>query len=106
MMLVLIVLLLKQGIIYHEINNNEINRGARGSLRLKNELARNENKGIDWAIEQIEDIKHEGNHITAILSYADLIQLGGYAAVEYCGGPSMFFRMGRVDAESEADASP
>jgi hypothetical protein len=34
-----------------------------------------------------------------------LIQLGGYAAVEYCGGPSMIFKMGRVDAQ-EHEASP
>ena len=34
---------------------------------------------------------------------ADLIQLGGYAAVEYCGGPSMIFQMGRTDITSEAD---
>jgi catalase (peroxidase I) len=73
-------------------------------LRFKSELERKENKGLDFAIDQIEDIKHEGNHITAMLSYADLIQLGGYAAVEYCGGPSMIFRMGRKDA-SEADIS-
>ena len=25
--------------------------------------------------------------------------MGGYAAVEYCGGPAMIFRMGRKDAE-------
>lgn len=36
-----------------------------------------------------------------MLSYSDLIQLGGYAAVEYTGGPTMLFRMGRVDAEEE-----
>ena len=52
-------------------------------------------------MEEIDHIKHEGNHITAMLSYADLIQLGGYAAVEYCGGPSMIFKMGRVDTEEE-----
>jgi catalase (peroxidase I) len=34
-----------------------------------------------------------------------LIQLGGYAAVEYCGGPTMIFRMGRVDAE-ESEINP
>jgi len=38
-----------------------------------------------------------------MLSMADLIQLGGYAAVEYCGGPSMIFQMGRTDIKSEAD---
>ena len=38
-----------------------------------------------------------------MLSVSDLIQLGGYAAVEYCGGPSMVFRMGREDVHGEAD---
>ena len=70
--------------------------GPRGLLRF--ELGRPENKGLDFALDQIEDIKHDGNHITALLSYADLIQLGGYAAVEYAGGPAMLFRMGRQDA--------
>jgi catalase (peroxidase I) len=67
-------------------------------LRFKSELSRPENKGLKFVIDQIEDIQHEGNHITHILSYADLIQLGGYAAVQYCGGPTMIFKMGRKDA--------
>ena len=66
---------------------------------------RAENKGLQFAMDQIEEIKHEGNHITEMLSYADLIQLGGNCAVEYCGGPVMLFRMGRVDAE-ENEATP
>ena len=53
----------------------------------------------------IEDVKKYGNHITQHLSYADIIQLAGYAAVEYCGGPSMNFRMGRKDVETETEAS-
>jgi len=40
-----------------------------------------------------------------MLSYSDLLQLGGYTAVEYCGGPSMLFKMGRVDVETEGEAS-
>lgn len=40
-----------------------------------------------------------------MLSISDLIQLGGYTAIEYCGGPSMIFRMGRQDVETEGDAS-
>lgn len=40
-----------------------------------------------------------------MLSISDLIQLGGYTAVEYCGGPSMIFRMGRKDVETEGEAS-
>jgi L-ascorbate peroxidase len=53
----------------------------------------------------ILDVKKNGNHITAILSISDLIQLGGYTAVEYCGGPSMIFKMGRQDIETEGEAS-
>jgi len=53
----------------------------------------------------IKNVKEDGNHITAMLSYSDLIQLAGYTAVEYCGGPSMIFRMGRQDLESEGEAA-
>lgn len=53
----------------------------------------------------IRSVKDNGNHITAMLSYSDLIQLGGYTAVEYCGGPSMLFKMGRLDVETEGEAS-
>ena len=57
------------------------------------------------AINIIKDVKENGNHITALLSYSDLIQLAGYTAVEYCGGPAMVFRMGRKDIETEGEAS-
>ena len=53
----------------------------------------------------ITDVKERGNHITEILSYSDLIQLAGYTSVEYCGGPTMIFRMGREDVETEGEAS-
>ena len=46
----------------------------------------------------------EGNHITANMSTSDLIQLGGYAAVEFCGGPAMIFNSGRKDIDAEGDA--
>jgi hypothetical protein len=35
----------------------------------------------------VKDISENGNHITEKLSIADLIQIGGAAAVEYTGGP-------------------
>lgn len=54
-------------------------------------------------MKQVEEIANTGNHITAMLSTADLIQLGGYAAVEYCGGPAMIFNMGRHDIGTEGD---
>lgn len=52
----------------------------------------------------VGQVKKNGNHITEMLSYADLIQLAGYTAVEYCGGPSMVFKMGRQDVETEGEA--
>ena len=52
----------------------------------------------------VEGVKKAGNHITEQLSISDIIQLGGYTAVEYCGGPSMVFRMGREDIETEQEA--
>ncbi len=79
-------------------NRSSAQSSNRGLLRFATESQRSENPDIEFAIEQIEQIKHDGNHITTLLSYADLIQLGGYAAVEYTGGPSMLFRMGRKDA--------
>lgn len=73
--------------------------GPRGTIRFPSVMKRPESAGLQFAIDQIEDIKTDGNHITALLSYADLIQLGGYAAVEYTGGPAMLFKMGRIDGE-------
>jgi catalase (peroxidase I) len=75
--------------------------GSRALIHYKAELDRPENTGLQFAMEQIEELKEDGNHITALLSYSDLIQLGGYAAVEYTGGPSMVFRMGREDGEEK-----
>lgn len=80
--------------------------GPKGLLRSSGDLARPENSGLQFAMDQIEDIKTDGNHITAMLSYSDLIQLGGYAAVEYCGGPVMIFKMGRRDAEEAEESTP
>jgi L-ascorbate peroxidase len=86
---------------YHDAGfcRSSVLGGSRGTLRFPDELKRHENSGLEFAMEQIQELQEDGNHITAILSYADLIQLGGYAAVEYAGGPSMVFRMGRKDAE-------
>ena len=72
-------------------------------IRFKSQLQRAQNSQLAQALEIIHDVKKHGNHITAMLSYNDLIQLGGYAAVEYCGGPSMIFRMGRHDYDHEDD---
>ena len=44
-------------------------------------------KGLSKTIKEIDAVKEDGNHITNMLSKADLIQIGGAAAVEYAGGP-------------------
>ena len=77
--------------------NDAINGGPNGSIRLAKEIKRPENIGLKFVLKNVLDFKEEGNHITEHLSYADLIQLGGYAAIEYCGGPFINFRMGRED---------
>jgi len=66
-------------------------------------LAIAQSKELNFAIKQVQEIKRMGNHVTVTLSVADLIQLGGYAAVEYCGGPAMIFNMGRHDIDAEGD---
>ena len=63
-----------------------------------------QSKEYSFVVKQVREIKETGNHITDKMTLADLIQLGGYAAVEYCGGPSMELRIGRTYVTSEGDA--
>jgi len=74
-------------------------------LRFNTELARANCSQLQNAVKLVQKIQTGGNHITAMLSVSDLLQLGGYTAVEYCGGPSMIFRMGRKDVQTEGEAS-
>jgi len=76
-----------------------ISRGANGSIQF--EMARPDHTDLDFALGQIMRIKEHGNEVTAKLSIADLIQLGGIAAVEFCGGPKIPFKVGRVDVTTE-----
>ena len=57
--------------------------GANASIRFENSLKRVENIGLQFAMNQVLYLKKDGNHVTKMLSLADLIQLGGYAALEY-----------------------
>ena len=70
-------------------------RGARATIAIAHQHDHIHSKELRDATNEILKFREHGNHITEMLSYADLIQLGGYAAVEYCGGPQMVFRMGR-----------
>lgn len=46
-------------------------------------------KGLSKTLKDINEISKDGNHITVMLSKADLIQIGGAAAIEYTGGPEI-----------------
>lgn len=62
-------------------------RGPRGTAILSNQLTIAKSKELKEAINEVKKFHANGNHITEMLTISDLIQLGGYAAVEYCGGP-------------------
>lgn len=91
--------------LYDATSNINSQPGPHGALRFKGELSRANSSQISTALKIVEGVKKNGNHITEMLSISDLIQLGGYTAVEYCGGPAMIFKMGRKDIESEHEAS-
>jgi hypothetical protein len=81
------------------------NRGARATLILQNQLSLTKGHAdLALACTEVNEVFKHGNHITQMLSRSDLLQLAGYAAVEYCGGPSMIFRMGREDMVNEGDS--
>ena len=86
------------------VNADGTVRGSRATALLKNQMTIAGSSELKEGLDEIKKLKTKGNHITAVLSYADLIQIGGYAAVEYCGGPQMVFRMGREDVAGESDA--
>ncbi|KAK6922571.1 hem peroxidase [Dillenia turbinata] len=68
--------------------------GPNGSIRNEEEYKRDENKGLEKAIEFCEEVKAKHPKIT----YADLYQLAGVVAVEVTGGPIIDFVPGRKDS--------
>ena len=74
--------------------------GPNASIRHDCEINQYSNNGMSAARIVIDDMKVKFPQV----SYADLIQIGGYTAVEYAGGPAMNFRFGRQDA-LEADCT-
>jgi L-ascorbate peroxidase len=76
--------------------------GPNGSIRHRPEMGHDSNKGLAFANSKIEAQKQ----LFPNVGYADLIQAGGYAAVEFCGGLPMPFRFGRVDAPEDKCTPP
>lgn len=76
--------------------------GPHGSIRFKKQLAHPENKGLERGIPSLETLKLQFPQV----SYADLIQAGVAAAVEYANGPKIPFNFGRTDAKSDSEVPP
>eukprot|EP00937_MAST-01D_sp_MAST-1D-sp2_P004169 g4169.t1 len=75
--------------------------GAVGTIRLDKEIAAGPNAGLSKAVGYLEPIK--AAH--PLVSYADLIQMGGAIGVEACGGPKIDMIYGRIDAPATPPGS-
>jgi L-ascorbate peroxidase len=73
--------------------------GAHGSVHLLEELRRADNTG--WGQPCIE-LLAEAKALFPSIGWADLIAIGGAAAVQKCGGPVMPIGLGRTDASVAA----
>ncbi len=68
--------------------------GAHGTVHLREELQRADNTGWGQAcLELLAEAKAEFPSV----SWADLIAIGGAAAIEKCGGPVIRVGLGRID---------
>src|SRR5690349_24466002 len=68
--------------------------GAHGTVHLKEELQRADNTG--WGHACLELLAEASAQFPSV-SWADLIAIGGAAAVEKCGGPIIRVGLGRTD---------
>lgn len=79
-------------------NHEDGSGGPNASIRFQPEKGHGANNGLDIAMDLLEPIKSKFPDI----SYADLYQLASVVAVEYCGGPKIPFRLGRVDVTQDS----
>jgi L-ascorbate peroxidase len=73
--------------------------GAHGGVHLPAELQRGDNTG--WGQPCIELLAEARQRFPSV-SWADLVAVGGAAAVQACGGPVMEIGLGRTDASEPA----
>ena len=74
--------------------------GATGSIRFKNEMAHGANAGLSAALALLAPAAATVPDV----SFADLIQIAGAAAVEESGGPKLAMTYGRKDAPGALSA--
>lgn len=76
-----------------------------GTIRFKEELAHGGNAGLgDTAVPWLEPLYQK--YAKDGLSYADLYTLGGVAAIQTMGGPTIPWSAGRVDALDASAVTP
>lgn len=75
--------------------------GANASIRFPPESGHGANAGLALAMDLLSPIKQSLPDI----SHADLFQLASVVGIEFAGGPTIPFRLGRTDA-SAADCTP
>jgi L-ascorbate peroxidase len=73
--------------------------GAHGTVHLKEELQRADNTG--WGQACLELLSEAREEFPSV-SWADLIAIGGAAAVQKCGGPIIRIGLGRTDSSEVA----
>jgi L-ascorbate peroxidase len=84
---------------FHDAGTYDVNTGtggAHGTIRLRDELFRADNTG--WGQECMA-LLTEVKHSFASIGWADLIMLGGAAAVEKAKGPVIEIGLGRIDGD-------
>ena len=86
---------------YSKTDNSGGSDGAR--MRFNPEATWGANAGLGPARDALEPVKAK---FGKALSYADLYTLSGVAAVEAMGGPSIPYKLGRVDEPSGAKSPP
>lgn len=75
--------------------------GAIGTIRFDEEITAGPNAGLSKAIGYIKPIKEAH----PLVSWADLIQMGGALGVELAGGPKIDMIYGRQDGDATPPAS-
>ncbi len=87
---------------FHDAGTYELRTqtgGAHGTIRLPAELGRGANTG--WGHACLE-LLAEAKASYPMISWADLIALGGAAAIQKCEGPVIEISLGRLDGDTAA----
>lgn len=75
--------------------------GANGAIIFGPELSMGANAGLDKAVRYLKSFKQKYPSV----SWADLIQMASATAIEWCGGPKINMKYGRVSVTDESQCA-